>query len=94
MACASTVAAVVPSPALSAVFLATSLTILAPMDWKGSGGSTLLGDRHAVLGHVRVAVRLLDDDVAPGGAHRALDRVGQAIHALLHLEQGGVVEHQ
>ena len=37
IAWASTVAAVVPSPAMSAVFFATSLTILAPMDSKGSG---------------------------------------------------------
>src|SRR5205809_6557173 len=36
MACASTVAVVVPSPAVSDVLLATSRTICAPMFWRGS----------------------------------------------------------
>src|SRR5262245_45758570 len=36
MACASTVAVVVPSPAVSDVLLATSRTIWAPMFWSGS----------------------------------------------------------
>ena len=40
IACASTVAAVVPSPALSAVFFATSCTIFAPIAWNGSGRFT------------------------------------------------------
>jgi hypothetical protein len=39
---ASTVAAVVPSPALSAVFLATCCTIFAPMLAKGQASSTSL----------------------------------------------------
>jgi len=40
MAPASTVAQVVPSPAMSAVFLATCWTILAPMFSNGDGRST------------------------------------------------------
>src|SRR5271156_6204991 len=42
MACASTVAVVVPSPATSAVFDATSRTICAPMFSSGSGSSISL----------------------------------------------------
>ena len=42
MASERTVAVVVPSPALSDVFLATSTTILAPMFWNGSGTSISL----------------------------------------------------
>ena len=40
MACASTVAVVVPSPASSPVLEATSLTSCAPMFWNGSSSST------------------------------------------------------
>ncbi len=40
MACARTVAVVVPSPAWSPVFEATSLTSCAPMFWNGSSSST------------------------------------------------------
>ena len=42
MACASTVAVVVPSPAMSLVLEATSLTICAPMFWSLSLSSTSL----------------------------------------------------
>src|SRR2546422_11597955 len=42
MACASTVAVVVPSPATSDVLLATSFTICAPMFWTGSLSSISL----------------------------------------------------
>ena len=42
MASASTTDVVVPSPALSPVFLATSTTILAPMFSKGDSSSTSL----------------------------------------------------
>ena len=42
MACANTVAVVVPSPAISAVFEATSLTICAPMFSIGSFNSISL----------------------------------------------------
>ncbi len=42
IACASTVAVVVPSPATSEVLVATSLTIWAPMFSRGSGSSTSL----------------------------------------------------
>src|SRR4030043_411774 len=42
MACAKTVAVVVPSPAVSDVLLATSFTILAPMFWKWSSRSISL----------------------------------------------------
>jgi hypothetical protein len=50
IACASTVAVVVPSPASSEVFEATSCTICAPMFSNLSFEFDFLGDRHAVLG--------------------------------------------
>jgi hypothetical protein len=50
MACASTVAVVVPSPATSLVFEATSLTIWAPMFSSFVLELDLLGDGDAVLG--------------------------------------------
>ena len=64
IAWASTVAVVVPSPATSVVFDATSLTICAPMFSNWSFELDLLGDRHAVLGDGRGTELLVEDHVA------------------------------
>ena len=53
IACASTVAVVVPSPATSEVLLATSRTIFAPRFSNGIVELDLLRHRHAVLGDGR-----------------------------------------
>src|ERR671914_202035 len=74
IACASTVAVVVPSPARSEVFVATSFTIR-ELD--------LLRDRHAVLGHGRRAKLLVEDDVPSLGAEGDLHRIGKLIDAAL-----------
>jgi hypothetical protein len=42
----------------------------------------LLGDRHTVLGDLRAAKGLLDDDVLACGAERGLDGLGEFLHAL------------
>src|SRR5579872_1699479 len=70
MACASTVAVVVPSPATSDVLLATSRTICAPMFSSGSGRSislatvtpslVIVGDPYALL---RITFRPLGPSV-------------------------------
>ena len=84
MACASTVAVVVPSPATSDVLLATSRTICAPMFSSAILQIDLLRDGHAVLGDRRRSEVLADDDVAPLRPERDLDRVGQLIDAAEH----------
>ena len=66
---ASTVAVVVPSPAMSEVFEATSLTSLAPMFSKRSSSSISLLTDHAVLGDGRSAERLVEDHVPAGRPH-------------------------
>ena len=91
---ASTVAVVVPSPATSEVFAATSLTSLAPMFSKRVFELDFLADGDAVLGDGRAAERLVDDHVAAGRAHRDGDRVGQLLDALEHLGPGLVFEQQ
>ena len=54
----------------------------------------LLGHRHAVLGHRRPAVGLVDDHVASRGAHRHGHGVGQFVDALHHLLPGMVFKKQ
>ena len=44
----------------------------------------LLGDRHAVLGDARTAIRSVEDDVAPFGAERCLYRVCENLDAAHH----------
>ncbi len=70
IACASTVAVVVPSPASSEVLDATSFTICAPMFSNLSFELDFLRDRHAVLGDGGSAEALLEHDVAALGAER------------------------
>ena len=81
MACASTVAVVVPSPGdvgrlagdLAHHLRAHVLERILQID--------LLGDGHAVLGNRRRSELLVEDDVAALGAEGDLDRVGQLIDA-------------
>src|SRR6476620_12535446 len=88
MACASRVAVVVPSPAVSEVFDATSrhhlrahiLELVLELD--------LLRHRHAVLRDARGAERFLEHDVAALGAERHLDRIGQDVDAAEHALAG------
>ena len=54
----------------------------------------LLGHRHAVLGHRRSAIGLVDDHVASRGAHRNGHGVRQFVHALHHLLPGMVFKKQ
>ena len=61
---ANTVAVVVPSPAMSEVCDATSLTIWAPMFSNLSSSSILFGNRDAVLRDGRGTETLLEHDVA------------------------------
>lgn len=88
IACASTVAVVVPSPASSLVFEATSLTIWAPMLGIASSRLHLLGDGHTVLGHLGSTELLVDDYVASFGTERYLHSVRQSVHALLEKAHG------
>ena len=81
IAWASTVAVVVPSPAMSLVLRgdlaqhlrAHVLELVLELD--------LLGDGDAVLGDARGAEALVEDDVAALGAERHLDRVGEDVDA-------------
>ena len=88
------VAVVVPSPATSDVFDATTLTSLAPMFSNGSWQLDFLRDGDAVLGDRRPAERLAQDHVAAGRAERGAHGVGQDIDAFQHLAAGGVGEKQ
>jgi hypothetical protein len=81
MAWASTVAVVVPSPATSEVFDATSRTICAPMFSSGSCSSISLCYRHAVLGNDRRAEFLFNHRVAALGAEGDLYRVREGVDA-------------
>ena len=89
---ASTVAVVVPSPATSSVFLATSLTSSAPIFSYGSSSSISLAMRDAVVGDRGGAPLLLQHDVAALGAERHLHGVGELVHAALEAATGLFVE--
>ena len=88
MACASRVAVVVPSPAVSEVLRgdlahhlrAHILELVLKLD--------LLRHRHAVLGDARGAEGFLEHDVAALGAERHLDRIGQDVDAVEHALAG------
>ncbi len=88
------VAVVVPSPATSEVFGATTLTSLAPMFSNGSGRSISLETVTPSLVTVGPPNDLLEDDVAAGRAERGADGVGQLVDAVEHLPAGGVGEEQ
>ncbi len=81
IACASTVAVVVPSPATSEVLDATSLTICAPMFSNLSLSSISLATDTPSLVTVGRAEAALEHDVAALRAEGDLDRVGEDVHA-------------
>ena len=88
MARASTVAVVVPSPAMSLVFWATSRTIWAPMFSNLSASSISLATVTPSL-VVRGAPKLLSiTTLRPLGPERHLHGVGQDVDAAKHLLAG------
>ena len=92
MACASTIAVVVPSPATSLVFEATSRTICAPMFSNLSESSISLATRHAILGDARCAIALVQDHVATLRTERDLHRLGEYVDATQHALTGIIAE--
>ena len=84
IAWASTVAVVVPSPAMSLVFERHLAHHLGAHVLELVGELDLLGDGDAVLGDARRAERLVEHDVAALGAERHLDRVGENVDAAQH----------
>ena len=72
---------VVPSPATSEVFDATSRTIWAPMFSSGILELDFFGYGDAVFGDGGRTEFLFDDDVAAFGAERHFDGIRQNIHA-------------
>ena len=88
MACASTVAVVVPSPATSEVLDATSLHHLRAHVLELVLELDLLGDGDAVLGDARGAEGLLEHDVAALGPERHLDGIGENVDAAQHALAG------
>ena len=92
IACASTVAVVVPSPAMSLVFEATSRTICAPMFSNLSASSISLATVTPSL-VIRGAPKLLSSTtLRPFGTERDLHRVGQDIDAAQHAGAGVTAE--
>ena len=91
MACASTVAVVVPSPALSLVFEATSRTICAPMFSSLGPSSISLATVTPSLVTTGAPDDAFDDDVAAARPQRDLDGVGEHVDAVqdLALELAG-----
>jgi len=73
---------VVPSPALSLVLEATSLTSCAPMFSNGFGSSILLGDRDAVVNDQRRAELLVETTERPLG-RASPGGVCELVYALL-----------
>ena len=92
MAWASTVAVVVPSPAMSEVLEATSLTIWAPMFWSLSLSSISLATETPSLVTVGPPNERFEHHVAALGAERDLDRVGEDVHTLDHARAGVAAE--
>ena len=85
---ASTVAVVVPSPAMSEVLVPHLAQHLRTHVLELVGKLDLFRHRHPVLGDARRAERLVEDDVAALGAERHPDRVGQDIDPAQHLGAG------
>jgi len=77
-------AVVVPSPAWSLVFCATSRTIWAPIFSNLSSSSISLRHRHAVLGDARAPKLLSSTTLRPLGAEGHPYRIGQDIDAAQH----------
>ena len=84
IAWASTVAVVVPSPAMSLVLRGDFAHHLRAHVLELVGELDVLGDGHAVLGDARGAEGLLEHDVAALGAEGHLDRVGEDVDAAQH----------
>ena len=81
MASASTVAVVVPSPAMVLVLVAASLTSCGPEVLVRIIEVDVLGHGHAVLGHLGRAPSLVQDGVAAARTERACNGPGQLAHA-------------
>ena len=94
MARASTVAVVVPSPAMSLGLRGDFVDELGPHVLVGIFQLDLFADGHAVLRDERVAKALIDDHVASGRTHRDGHRVGQNLHAALQLDPRPVVKQK
>ncbi len=88
------VAVVVPSPAVSEVFDATTLTSLAPMFSNGSGSSISLETVTPSLVTVGPPNDFERITFRPVGPERGPDGVGQDVDAFEHLPAGGVGEQQ
>src|SRR5215472_2569973 len=84
IAWARTVAVVVPSPAASLVFDATSRTHLGAHIFEFVGELDFLGDGDAVLADARRAVGFVEDDVAAFRTQRHPHRIGQNVDAAQH----------
>ena len=84
----------VPSPATSEVFDATTLTSLAPMFSNGSGSSISLETVTPSLVTVGPPNDLLRITLRPVGPSVVPDGVGQDVDAFQHLPAGGVGEEQ
>ena len=89
---ASTVAVVVPSPATSSVFLATSLTSSAPIFSYGSSSSISLAMDTPSLVMVGAPHFFSRTTLRPLRAERHLDGVGEGVHAALETAAGLLVE--
>ena len=92
MAQARTVAVVVPSPATSSVFLATSLTSSAPSFSKGSSSSISLAIETPSLVIVGAPHFFSKHDVAALRAEGDAYRVGELVHARLERPTGLLVK--
>ena len=92
MAQASTVAVVVPSPATSSVFLATSLTSSAPIRSNGSSSSMSLAMETPSLVMVGAPHFLSRTTLRPFGSEGDADGVGELVHAALEGPAGLLVE--
>ena len=79
IACASTVAVVVPSPAWSWVFDATALYHLCAHVLELVLKLDFLGDRNAILGDSRCTEALVHHDVAAFGPERHTHRIGKNV---------------
>ena len=82
MACVSTVAVVVPSPASSPVLEATLLTSCAPAFLEGVFEFDLLGHAHTVLGDTGRAELFVDHHVAAFRAEGHFHGVGEGVGTL------------
>ena len=89
---ARTVAVVVPSPATSSVFLATSLTSSAPIFSYGSSSSISLAMLTPSLVMVGAPHFFSSTTLRPLGPERHLDGVGEDVHAPLEAAAGLLVE--